>query len=78
MPLKTHLQVTDKDNGGVVAEWTFEYEKVREDYCTSICACLDLATTFTEDSDAHLMKASHQKAKKKNGHGRGPYEGIAP
>ena len=54
--LKGHLQVTDKHNGGAVAKWTYEYEKVREDIVPP-CAYLDLATKFTKDADAHLIKA---------------------
>ncbi|KAJ1427923.1 START-like domain superfamily [Sesbania bispinosa] len=54
--LKVHLQVIEKDDGGAVAKWTYEYEKVNDDIPPPY-GYLDFSTRITKDVDAHLIKA---------------------
>ncbi|KAK7304542.1 hypothetical protein VNO77_42423 [Canavalia gladiata] len=54
--LKFHLQVNDKDGGGSVVKWTYEYEKVNEDVAAPY-SYLEFGAKATKDIDAHLLQA---------------------
>jgi hypothetical protein len=54
---KGKIQVIDKEHGGGIVKWTFEYEKLKEDItCLSPESYLDFAIKVTKDIDAHLVK----------------------
>ncbi|CAJ2674425.1 unnamed protein product [Trifolium pratense] len=55
--LKGIIQVIDKENGGGIVKWTFEYEKLKEDITgVSPESYLDLAVKVAKEIDAHLVK----------------------
>ncbi|RHN77959.1 putative START-like domain-containing protein [Medicago truncatula] len=55
--LKVTLQVIDKEHGGGIVKWTFEYEKLKEDITgPSPDSFLEFAAKVTKDIDAHLIK----------------------
>ncbi|RDY10097.1 MLP-like protein 43, partial [Mucuna pruriens] len=49
---KLHLQAIDKEEGGAVAKWTIEYEKLNEDIGPPY-HFLDFITATTKDIDVH-------------------------
>ncbi|CAI8605509.1 unnamed protein product [Vicia faba] len=54
---KSTIQVIDKEHGGGIVKWTFEYEKLNEDITgASPDSYLALAEKVTKDIDAHLVK----------------------
>jgi hypothetical protein len=55
--LKIIIQVIDKENGGGIAKWTYEYEKLKE-HITGVSAdsYLNCAIKITKEIDAHLVK----------------------
>ncbi|KAI5394443.1 hypothetical protein KIW84_061208, partial [Lathyrus oleraceus] len=54
---KGTIQVIDKEHGGGIVKWTFEYEKIKEDITgASPESYLALAEKVTKDIDAHLVK----------------------
>ncbi|XP_045803281.1 MLP-like protein 43 [Trifolium pratense] len=55
--LKSIIQVIDKEHGGGIVKWTYEYEKLKEDITgLSPELILDFAIKITKDIDAHLVK----------------------
>ena len=54
--LKAKLKVSDKDNGGAVAKWIYEYEKLNQNIPTPN-GYIDFVTKVTKDVDAHLITA---------------------
>ncbi|XP_058728486.1 MLP-like protein 28 [Vicia villosa] len=55
--LNVTFQVIDKEHGGGIVKWIFEYEKVKEDITgVSPEAYLAFAEKVTKDIDAHLVK----------------------
>ncbi|CAJ2674423.1 unnamed protein product [Trifolium pratense] len=55
--LKSIIQVIDKEHGGGIVKWTYEYEKLKEDIIgLSPELFLDFAIKITKDIDAHLVK----------------------
>ncbi|CAK8570356.1 unnamed protein product [Lathyrus sativus] len=55
--LKVTFQVIDKELGGGIVKWTFEYEKLKEDITgASPESYLAFAEKVTKDIDAHLVK----------------------
>ncbi|OIW01981.1 hypothetical protein TanjilG_14012 [Lupinus angustifolius] len=54
--LKINLQVIDKDDGGAIAKWTVEYEKVDENV-EPPNGYLEFLTKITKDSNHHLLNA---------------------
>ncbi|TKY68677.1 MLP protein 31 [Spatholobus suberectus] len=49
---RLHVQGIDKEEGGSIAKWTIEYEKLNEDIPPPY-RYLDVITTTTTDIDAH-------------------------
>ncbi|TKY73101.1 MLP protein 43 [Spatholobus suberectus] len=54
--LKVSLQVVDKEDGGAIAKWTIEYEKINENV-EPPHGYLDYLTKLTKDVNDHLLKA---------------------
>ncbi|XP_058728491.1 MLP-like protein 28 [Vicia villosa] len=55
--LKVTIQVIDKEHGGGIVKWSFDYEKLKEDItAASPDSFLDFAGKVTKDIDAHLVK----------------------
>lgn len=54
--LKAILQVIDKEQGGGIVKWTFEYEKLKQDITiASPNSYLDFSAKVTKDIDAHIV-----------------------
>ncbi|CAI8605510.1 unnamed protein product [Vicia faba] len=54
---KSTFQVIDKEHGGGIVKWTFEYEKLKEDIAFgSPESYLVFAEKVSKDIDAHLVK----------------------
>ncbi|WJX10272.1 hypothetical protein P8452_01014 [Trifolium repens] len=55
--LKGIIQVIDKEHGGGIVKWTFEYEKLKDDITgASPDSYLDVAIKIANEIDAHLVK----------------------
>jgi hypothetical protein len=54
--LKAIIQVVDKEHGGGIVKWTYEYEKLKEDISLSPESFLAFAIKVTKEIDAHLVK----------------------
>ncbi|KAK2399522.1 MLP protein [Trifolium repens] len=56
--LKTIIQVVDKEHGGGIVKWTYEYEKLKEHISDHLSPelILDFAIKVTKEIDAHLSK----------------------
>ncbi|XP_057443933.1 MLP-like protein 43 [Lotus japonicus] len=54
--LKINLQVIDKDDGGAIAKWSIEYEKVNENVEPPY-GYLGYLTKLSKDTDDHILKA---------------------
>jgi hypothetical protein len=56
--LKTIIQVVDKEHGGGIVKWTYEYEKLKEDITAGLSpeSFLAFAIKVTKEIDAHLIK----------------------
>ena len=54
--LKLSLQVLDKDDGGAIAKWTVEYEKINENVEPPY-GYVEYLTKVTKDADGHLLNA---------------------
>ncbi|GAU30869.1 hypothetical protein TSUD_15550 [Trifolium subterraneum] len=51
------IQVIEKENGGGIVKWTFEYEKLKEDIIgASPESYLNVAEKVVKEIDAHLLK----------------------
>jgi hypothetical protein len=49
--------VIDKEHGGGIVKWTFEYEKLKDDITgASPDSYLDVAIKIANEIDAHLVK----------------------
>lgn len=53
---KINLQVIDKDDGGAIAKWSIEYEKVNENVEPPY-GYLGYLTKLSKDTDDHILKA---------------------
>jgi hypothetical protein len=54
---KGKIQVIDKEHGGGIVKWTFEYEKLKDDITgASPDSYLDVAIKIANEIDAHLVK----------------------
>ncbi|GAU30865.1 hypothetical protein TSUD_15510 [Trifolium subterraneum] len=55
--LKIIIQVIDKENGGGIVKWSYEYEKLKENITgASPDSYLNSALNITKEIDAHLVK----------------------
>jgi hypothetical protein len=55
--LKGIIQVIDKEHGGGIVKWTFEYEKLKDDITgVSPDSYLNVAVKVAKEIDAHLVK----------------------
>ncbi|WJX10273.1 hypothetical protein P8452_01015 [Trifolium repens] len=56
--LKAIIQVIDKEHGGGIAKWTYEYEKLKEDIIAGLSpeSFLAFSVKVTKEIDAHLVK----------------------
>ncbi|KAK2453414.1 MLP protein [Trifolium repens] len=51
------IQVIDKEHGGGIVKWTFEYEKLKDDITgVSPDSYLNVAVKVAKEIDAHLVK----------------------